>query len=104
MQIAGADLDPGVRDADQRLLQILIGESRTLEHRARGGATWAGRQWVVSSSAHACISKESGWAFVAEAGLQLRYEPSTRTIGANSARCDNARAHTTSSLAAATSR
>ena len=103
VQIARADLDPGVGDADERLLQIRVGEAGAFEHRARGRAARACRQWVVSVSAHACISKESGTAFVAEAGLQLGYEPSMRSIGANSARCASARAHARSSRAAARS-
>src|SRR5204863_661180 len=86
MEIAGPDFDPGVGDADQRLLQVGVRKSGTLEHRARRCAARSGRERVVSVSGHACISKESGRAFVAEAGLQLEYEPSTRTIGANSAR------------------
>src|SRR5262249_56471098 len=84
VEIAGADFDPGVGHTDERFLQIVIGESGAFEHRPRRSAVRAGRQGVLSVSTHACISRESGWAFVAEAGLQLRYEPSTRTSGANS--------------------
>ena len=35
VKIARADFDPGVRDADERLLQIGVGEADGLQHRAR---------------------------------------------------------------------
>ncbi len=47
MEIAGTDFDPGVGDADERLLQIRVGESGALQHRARGRAARAGRQRIV---------------------------------------------------------
>ena len=36
--VAGADLDPGVGDADERAAQILVGEAGRAEHGARRGA------------------------------------------------------------------
>ena len=36
MRSARHDLDPGVRDADQRLGEVFVGKTDRLEHRARG--------------------------------------------------------------------
>ena len=33
--VAGADLDPGVRDADERAVEVLVGHARGAQHRAR---------------------------------------------------------------------
>src|ERR1700704_1745295 len=41
--IARADFNPGVRDADERLLEVAVGKADGLEHRARGRAARLGR-------------------------------------------------------------
>ena len=41
MKVAGTDLDPGVRHADERLLEIRIGEADRLQHRAGRSAAGA---------------------------------------------------------------
>ena len=38
MEVAGADLGPGVGDADDGLVQIFVGESDRLQHGTGGGA------------------------------------------------------------------
>jgi hypothetical protein len=35
VEVAGADLDPGVGDADERLAQVLVGEAHRFQHRPR---------------------------------------------------------------------
>src|SRR5271170_5828782 len=55
MRRARHDFDPGMRDADQRLGEVLIGEPDRLEHGARGRPrgsidqhTGIGAQFIVS--------------------------------------------------------
>src|SRR5205823_3678721 len=102
--VARTDLDPGVGDADERLLEIGVGEADGLQHRARGSAMRAGGQRIPTrgeSVAHETTSNGSG--SQPSCDFQLAYEPSVRSVGANSARCASARAHGRSSRAAATS-
>ena len=41
--VAGSDFDPGVGDADDRLLQVGIGEADCLQHGARRAPGWVRR-------------------------------------------------------------
>ena len=41
MEVAGADLGPGVGDADDGLVQVFFGEAYAAEVGAGGGAGWA---------------------------------------------------------------
>ena len=97
VKVAGTDFDPGVGDADERLLEVRVGEADGLQHRARRRAARAGGERV----AHDMTSNGSG--SQPSCVFQLAYEPSVRSIGANSARCASARLHVTSSRAAARS-
>ena len=112
--VARTDLDPRVGDTDERLLEIGVGEADGLQHRARGSAMRAGGQRIPTqprrvravggrgeSVAHETTSNGSG--SQPSCDFQLAYEPSVRSVGANSARCASARAHGRSSRAAATS-
>src|SRR5581483_4099304 len=38
--VTGADLNPGIRDADQRLCEVRVGQATGAEHGARTGAVW----------------------------------------------------------------
>ena len=46
--VARADLDPGVGDADERLLEVGVGEADRLQHRARRRAARAGRERIAA--------------------------------------------------------
>src|SRR6202011_1633318 len=83
MEVAGADLDPCIRDADERLLQVGVGEAHRVEHGPRRGAARAGGQ-RIRTERHETTSNGSGNRL--SRVLQLAYEPSVRTGGANSAR------------------
>jgi hypothetical protein len=89
MEIARTDFDPRVGDADERLLKIGVGEADRLQHRARRRAARPGGQRVVAV-AHETTSNGSG--NQPSCVFQLAYDPSIRSIGANSARCTSARA------------
>ena len=96
VEVARADLGPGVGDADQRLVQVGVGEADGLEHGARGRAARA-----LGQRSAACLSawdpgsrdasrpRASSW--TTRRGPErstLGYEPSIFSDGANSARCD----------------
>src|SRR6476659_7190321 len=100
MKVARTDLDPRVGDADQRLLEIGIGKTDRLEHRARRRAARACRQ-RVRLPGHGTTSEELG--SQPSCVFQLAYEPSVRSVGANSARWERARAQGSSSRDAARS-
>ena len=51
--VAWPDFNPGVRDADQRLLEVGIVEADRLEHRARGRAPRLGRRQRIRTGRHA---------------------------------------------------
>ena len=85
VQVAGADLDPGVGHADERLPQVGVGEAGALEHGARGRAARAGRQRVGSVGASRVHLEGIGRRRASpRPACSCGYEPSTRSIGANS--------------------
>ena len=109
MEIARTDLDPGVGHADERLRQILGGESDGAQHGARrrpAGAVGDRAALPFSggrSSVTACLLRSGVWRRpLGLAPARIRSQRAQR-IGANSARCTMARAHGRSSRAAATS-
>ena len=83
--VARADLDPRVGDADERLLQIGVGEADGLQHRARRRAARAGGQ-RIAAVAHDDHLERIGL-HARRGSSSSAYEPSMRSIGANSARC-----------------
>src|SRR5262249_53135079 len=96
--VARADFDPRVGDADERLLEIGVREADRLQHRARARAARPGGERI----AHETTSHGSGRADAGDA-FHAGYEPSVRSIGANSARWLSARAQTSVSRADARS-
>src|SRR5262249_37836312 len=100
VKIARADLDPGVRHANERLLQIRVRKPNRSEHCSGGRPAGTVRERIWTHR-HDTTSKGSGSRL--SRVFQLAYDPSVRSVGANSARFASARAHGNSSRAAARS-
>src|SRR5262249_26039502 len=99
--VARPDLDPRVRDADERLAQVVVGEADGLQHRARRrargtrgdhAARRTGR--VLRPAPFVTVGLGSAGDETARGAL---YVPSVRTQRANSARFTSARPQFTSS-------
>ncbi len=89
--VARANLDPRIGQADDRLAEGLVIEARRLEHRARGRPVRAAQQHVAPADELRVAHAGSG--FVAASRMRaLGYEPSVRSVRANSPRCTSARA------------
>src|SRR5690606_28521784 len=60
VEVAGADLDPGVGDADEWLREVIVGEAGGAEHGARGGAVRTVEQRVAGSAEVVLVGHREG--------------------------------------------
>src|SRR6185503_19106139 len=97
VEVARPDLGPGVGDADERLVEIGVREADRLQHRARRRAARALGEGValvlgIQGAHERPPAARASWATPASVERAAPgYEPSTFSVGANSARCESAR-------------